>query len=136
MPSRCAVPGCRSNIKTTTDEKTGLFRVPFKDPKLFALWNRAMPKTANGKLLLHEKSKICSIHFQEEDIKKHIKLFIGNETILHDMGIIFCIKLKPHINCINDISTVTARWKLQPGVVPTLFPGILLQCNHCEKQFN
>lgn len=67
MPSRCFVPNCDSGFPGCTyNEKVTMFSTP-KDDNLFKLWDQSIPRQDTK---LKPSSKVCSRHFEDEDILK------------------------------------------------------------------
>lgn len=104
MPSKCFVPMCRSGLpplkgEEKPKEKIALFSVP-KDEELFKKWSHAIPRQGKD---LSRSSKVCSAHFEEDDILKGRYVGKGKE----DKAIFY-----PWSN-----------WSLRDGAIPRLFPG-------------
>ncbi|KAK4028552.1 hypothetical protein OUZ56_021557 [Daphnia magna] len=67
MPNRCFVPNCNSGFPgSTTTEKVAFFSAP-RDSNLLQRWNHAIPRQDKK---LQPSSKVCSLHFEENDIIK------------------------------------------------------------------
>ena len=108
MPDKCFVPNCRTGYPPTKKEKTaalqddvgkvGMFRAP-KNEELFKRWKAAIPRIDAE---LNHKSKVCSLHFEEDDIIKE-RTFPGKDGQI--------------------ISFKWVNWKLKEDAIPRIFPG-------------
>ena len=100
MPDRCFVPHCHSGTPGFKSScKVAFFGAP-KDPSLFQIWNTNIPR---GDLCLSSTSKVCSLHFEEDDVVKG-QHFKGKDG--------------------KDMFFPWNNWRLKDGAVPRLFPGI------------
>ena len=88
----CFVPFC---IRKRGEDRK-MFSIP-RNEKLRALWVRAIKRKDK---LPNNHSRICYMHFVEDDIIKCMKLVVNGVNIEHPLP-----------------------WKLRKGAIPTLFPG-------------
>lgn len=108
MPSRCVVPGCKSNYDTSLKDETGtrlttnyksIFHFP-KNEELRKKWISAIPRK-NWSPTQH--SKVCSMHFLETDIMRYDKWLQPDETIQN---------------------LLLAHPRLDKNAVPSIFPNL------------
>lgn len=101
MPNRCFVPNCNTGFPghQKSGEKIALFAPP-KDEAEFKQWDQAIPRKDTQ---LKPSSRICSLHFQEDDVIK------GRVLKTKDGKEIFY----PWNN-----------WSLKEKAIPRLFPGL------------
>jgi hypothetical protein len=67
MPNRCFVPNCNAGYRVFKPCSKVAFFAPPKDEALFKEWEQKIPrKDAN----LKASSRVCSDHFEEDDIIK------------------------------------------------------------------
>ncbi|KAH8027288.1 hypothetical protein HPB51_004115 [Rhipicephalus microplus] len=77
MPT-CCVPGCTSGYRNDTSPSVRHFFSAPSDERLRAAWNRAIPRADKD---LTTKSRVCSIHFHDQDIRKTYVHVINGETV-------------------------------------------------------
>lgn len=98
MPANCCIPHCDTgHVKNGKLIRRAMFKVP-KDDRQREVWESIIP----GKSPLNPRDKVCSVHFEEHDIRKANKFIIeGKEVFL------------PMLN-----------WRLKENALPRIFPGI------------
>ena len=101
----CFVPHCYNGSsnstcdKQTRDEDNHIaFFSPPKDEKMLKKWKVKIGRVDRE---LSHRDKVCSIHFNEDDIKRTSEKVIGGEKVTRKLK---CVRL-------ND------------GAIPTIFPG-------------
>ncbi|KAH8031901.1 hypothetical protein HPB51_021543 [Rhipicephalus microplus] len=98
MPT-CCVPGCTSGYRNDTSPSVRHFFSAPSDERLRAAWNRAIPRADKD---LTTKSRVCSIHFHDQDIRKTYVHVINGETVEIPRG----------------------KWSLVEGALPKAFPNL------------
>ncbi|KAH8035385.1 hypothetical protein HPB51_005109 [Rhipicephalus microplus] len=98
MPT-CCVPGCTSGYRNDTSPSVRHFFSAPSDERLRAAWNRAIPRADKD---LTTKSRVCSIHFHDQDIRKTYVHVINGETVEIPRG----------------------KWSLVEGALPKVFPNL------------
>ncbi|KAH8036422.1 hypothetical protein HPB51_000405 [Rhipicephalus microplus] len=98
MPT-CCVPGCTSGYRNDTSPSVRHFFSAPSDERLRAAWNRAIPRADKD---LTTKSRVCSIHFHDQDIRKTYVRVINGETVEIPRG----------------------KWSLVEGALPKVFPNL------------
>jgi len=103
MPDRCFVPNCNSGSKSCDhDGKISYFKPPKEGSQLLSEWNRAIPRKDTT---LKPSSRVCSRHFEEDDIVKG-RTFTGRN------GELLFYKWN--------------NWTYKEGAIPRIFPGFSL----------
>lgn len=97
MPT-CCVPGCTSGYRNDTSPVRHFFSAP-SDEKLRLAWNRAIRRADKD---LTTKSRVCSLHFYDQDILKTYVHVINGETVESPRG----------------------KWSLVDGALPKIFPNL------------
>lgn len=98
MPT-CCVPGCTSGYRNDTSRSVRHFFAAPSDEKLRLAWNRAIPRADKD---LTTKSRVCSLHFHDQDILKMYVHVINGETVEIPRG----------------------KWSLVDGALPKIFPNL------------
>ncbi|XP_049524154.1 uncharacterized protein LOC125945856 [Dermacentor silvarum] len=98
MPT-CCVPGCTSGYRNDTSSSGRHFFSAPSDEKLRLAWNRAIPRADKD---LTRKSRVCSLHFYDQDILKTYVHVINGETVEIPRG----------------------KWSLVDGALPKIFPNL------------
>ncbi|KAH8037879.1 hypothetical protein HPB51_018367 [Rhipicephalus microplus] len=98
MPT-CCVPGWTSGYRNDTSPSVRHFFSAPSDERLRAAWNRAIPRADKD---LTTKSRVCSIHFHDQDIRKTYVHVINGETVEIPRG----------------------KWSLVEGALPKVFPNL------------
>lgn len=98
MPT-CCVPGCTSGYRNDTSPSVRHFFSAPSDERLRAAWNRAIPRADKD---LTTKSRVCSIHFHDQDIRETYVHVINGETVEIPRG----------------------KWSLVEGALPKVFPNL------------
>nr|XP_037275566.1 uncharacterized protein LOC119168265 [Rhipicephalus microplus] len=96
MPS-CFAPGCTSGYRN--DAANHHFFTPPRKATEFKQWEHMLHHKDRR---LTQKSKVCERHFEEQDIVKYFKHVVKGQEVLIPRG----------------------NWKLVPGALPRLFPGL------------
>lgn len=96
MPS-CFAPGCTSGYRN--DAANHHFFTPPRKATEFKQWEHMLHRKDRR---LTQKSKVCERHFEEQDIVKYFKHVVKGQEVLIPRG----------------------NWKLVPGALPRLFPGL------------
>lgn len=94
----CCVLGCTSGYRNDVDSSARHFCAP-SNATLRSAWNRAIPRADRE---LSAKSKVCDLHFHEQDILKCYVHFINGQTVEVPRG----------------------KWTLAEGAVPKVFPNL------------
>lgn len=72
MPSFCCVPNCNQKGYTSlSGEKVSFFNFP-KAPLLRKQWIHAIRRDEGKDFVITERTKVCSLHFKSEDLRKSI----------------------------------------------------------------
>ena len=72
MPSFCCVPNCNQKGYTSlSGEKVSFFNFP-KAPLLRKQWIHAIRRDEGKGFVITERTKVCSLHFKSEDLRKSI----------------------------------------------------------------
>ena len=72
MPSFCCVPNCNQKGYTSLSvEKVSFFNFP-KAPLLRKQWIHAIRRDEGKGFVITERTKVCSLHFKSEDLRKSI----------------------------------------------------------------
>ncbi len=101
MSKTCYVPNCDTGSKSwkkkgqNLDNRT-LFSPP-KDDQQRELWAKMIPRVG----ILKPTDKVCSVHFEEQDIIKGTKFIIENKEVFLPM----------------------LKWRLKENALPRLFPS-------------
>ncbi|KAH6920747.1 hypothetical protein HPB50_028265 [Hyalomma asiaticum] len=98
MPT-CYVPGCTSGYRKDARSSDRHFFYAPSDLGLRSAWNRAIPRADKE---LTTKSRVCDLHFHEQDILKTYVHVIDGKTIEIPRG----------------------KWSLAKDAVPKVFPNL------------
>ncbi|KAH8027861.1 hypothetical protein HPB51_010828 [Rhipicephalus microplus] len=98
MPT-CYVPGCTSGYRNDANKSERHFFSGPSDATLLSAWNKVIPRADRE---LAEKSKVCDLHFYDQDIQKCYVHTINEETVKVPRG----------------------KWTLVEGAVPKVFPNL------------
>lgn len=72
MPSFCCVPNCNQKGYTSSlGEKVSFFNFP-KAPLIRKQWIHAIRREEGKAFVITERTKVCSLHFRSEDLRKSI----------------------------------------------------------------
>ena len=72
MPSHCCVPLCsQQSYRLSNGEKVSYFNFP-KDKTSRKQWIHAMRRDEGPFFKIHDKTKVCSLHFKPGDLKKSL----------------------------------------------------------------
>ena len=72
MPSFCCVPNCnQKGYSTSSGEKVSFFNFP-KEPLIRKQWIHAIHRDEGKDFVITERTKVCSLHFRSEDLRKSI----------------------------------------------------------------
>ena len=72
MPSFCCVPKCnQKGYSTSSGEKVSFFNFP-KEPLIRKQWIHAIRRDEGKDFVITERTKVCSLHFRSEDLRKSI----------------------------------------------------------------
>ena len=72
MPSFCCVPNCnQKGYSTSSGEKVSFFNFP-KEPLIRKQWIHAIRRDEGKDFVITERTKVCSLHFRSEDLRKSI----------------------------------------------------------------
>ncbi|KAH9385086.1 hypothetical protein HPB48_027125 [Haemaphysalis longicornis] len=96
---RVAYLAVQAGTGTTLARRSGIFSPLPSDERLHAAWNRAIPRADKD---LTTKSRVCSIHFHDQDIRKTYVHVINGETVEIPRG----------------------KWSLVEGALPKVFPNL------------
>lgn len=98
MPT-CCVPGCASGYRKDASSSDRHFFYAPSDVGLRSAWNKAIPRADKE---LTTKSRVCDLHFHEQDILKTYVHVIDGKTIEIPRG----------------------KWSLAKDAVPKVFPNL------------
>jgi hypothetical protein len=99
MPNRCFVPNCKAGYPGFKPCSKVVLFAPPKDEALFEQWEEYIPrKDAN----LKASSRVCSSHFEEDDIIKG-RLLKGKDG--------------------KELFYAWNNWSLKERAIPRIFPG-------------
>ncbi|XP_015758276.1 PREDICTED: 52 kDa repressor of the inhibitor of the protein kinase-like [Acropora digitifera] len=72
MPSFCCVPKCnQKGYSTSSGEKVSFLNFP-KEPLIRKQWIHAIRRDEGKDFVITERTKVCSLHFRSEDLRKSI----------------------------------------------------------------
>ena len=72
MPSFCCVPNCnQKGYSTSSGEKVSFFNFP-KEPLIRKQWIHAIRRDEGKVFVIRERTKVWSLHFRSEDLRKSI----------------------------------------------------------------
>ena len=101
MTNECCIPNCKNTQKT---EKYTLFWAP-KDNHQRKKWENIIPRKGP----LRQTHRVCALHFQEQDVIKGKTVVINGKKDFYQYH--------------------PMQWKLRPGALPRIFPGIIISAN-------
>ena len=83
MPSHCCVPLCsQQGYRLANGEKVSYFNFP-KDKTARKQWIHAIRRDEGNYFKIHDKTKVCSLHFKPDDLKKSLngRIFVKEGNI-------------------------------------------------------
>jgi hypothetical protein len=83
MPSHCCVPLCsQQGYRLSNGEKVSYFNFP-KDKTARKQWIHAIRRDEGNYFKIHDKTKVCSLHFKPDDLKKSLngRIFVKEGNI-------------------------------------------------------
>jgi hypothetical protein len=83
MPPHCCVPLCsQQGYRLSNGEKVSYFNFP-KDKTARKQWIHAIRRHEGNCFKIHDKTKVCSLHFKPDDLKKSLngRIFVKEGKI-------------------------------------------------------
>jgi hypothetical protein len=83
MPPHCCVPLCsQQGYRLSNGEKVSYFNFP-KDKTARKQWIHAIRRDEGNCFKIHDKTKVCSLHFKPDDLKKSLngRIFVKEGKI-------------------------------------------------------